>query len=89
MCPPVDDDYERGRLAGQRDAGLQQMRAELAAMGKRLDEVDRGMTNLAKEFGEFRAVALAAAASAVTNRTFWLGVAGIAVAVFVALGIKG
>jgi DNA repair exonuclease SbcCD ATPase subunit len=88
MAPTPEDDYERGRLAGQRDAGLQQMRAELEAVSKRLENVEREMTKLSKDFGEFRAVALAAAAAAVTNKTFWLGVAGIAVAVFVALGIK-
>jgi len=83
------DDYQRGRLAGQRDAGLQQMRTELENVSKRLEHVEGEMVELSKSFGEFRAVAVAAAASAVTNRTFWLGVIAIAVSIAAVVGIKG
>lgn len=89
MDSGLPSEYERGRRAGIQAQEARENAEWRQNMERRLGAVETELRTMKSAFDRFVAATEAVAASAVTNRTFWLGVAVVVVAILgVVLGHK-
>jgi hypothetical protein len=77
--------YERGRRQGEREQREREVGAWRERVDNRLGDLESNVAQVTKDFAEFVAIQRAIAASSVSNRTFWLGVAAVIATVVTAI----